>query len=153
MNDLRTHDLNGLEELVTRSHEGAYLAATAVERLAGIEALRNEPARIYTYRLTATTPTINSESSNKLGEWRSFGIINPAAAPFAVVPVYLGIGGGRATAAGQAIPVPASSALVLPVAVEDVEIGADPAGLGAADALIFVLRFKTVQPFFCGDYL
>lgn len=143
-----TTDLDNIAELVTRAHEGSYLAATAVERLAGIEDLRNEPARIYTHELSATTPTILNESGNKLGEWRSVGLINPTA-----VVVFLGIGGARATAAGRAIPVPATSAIVLPLAVEDLEIGADPAGLGGGPVVVFALRFKTVQPFFVGDFV
>lgn len=76
----------------------------------------------------------------------SYGIINPTAAK-----VYLGIAGEAAAPNNNAYVVGPTQAVVLPIAVEQIEVGIDPTDLGANQATIFRLRFLTVQPFFLGS--
>jgi hypothetical protein len=66
--------------------------------------------------------------------------------------VFLGIGGEVATAQGGALEVPARSALVLPTAVQDLELGVDPIAIGGSTATVLLLRFFTVQAFFFGAW-
>ncbi|HWW67313.1 MAG TPA: hypothetical protein VNY83_04965, partial [Solirubrobacterales bacterium] len=77
----------------------------------------------------------------------SYGIYNPVAAG-----VYLGLFGASPSRAGGGFPVPAESALIVPLDVPaQLEIGIDEAELGAGNtATIYVMRFQTVQPFFLG---
>lgn len=75
----------------------------------------------------------------------SIGIVNPTA-----VRIYLGLSGEKAQPGNHAFVVPKEAAMVIPVAVGKLEIGADPTDLGANSATIFRLRFETVQPFFLG---
>jgi hypothetical protein len=74
----------------------------------------------------------------------SIGIVNANAG----VAVWAGLGGLRADA--NALPVPANTAIVFPLAAEDVEIAAVPAPAGRV--LVFVLRFESVQPFYLGRF-
>jgi hypothetical protein len=73
------------------------------------------------------------------------------------VQVYLGIA-GSATGSGEAVPVPPKSGLVLPIAASEFEVGIDPsdatsiAALGTSTAVVFLIRFKAVQPFFFGAW-
>lgn len=102
------------------------------------------PATLSTVTLTAASP-VDEDFGNIEAPARSIGILNPSG-----VTIAAGIGGGSATIAANAVPVPPFGLLVLPVAVAQLEIAADPAELGADAAVIFVLRFKHVQPAFLG---
>lgn len=135
---------------VDRTHEAAVAAQEAAERSCElVEDLHEflshlrEPAELEMLALDATTPIKRSEWA--AGSTRSFGVINPNA-----VTLYLGIGGARAAPNSRALSIGPSSAIILPVYVEDVNVGADPVALGVNTAVLFVLRFKTVQPFFLG---
>jgi hypothetical protein len=103
-----------------------------------------EPAQLKTVLLTAAAP-IAEDLHNTEKPSLSLGILNPNALAVAV-----GLSGGSATLAARAVIVPANSLLVLPVAVAQLEIGADPVALGAGTAVVFLLRFPTVQPAFLG---
>jgi len=75
----------------------------------------------------------------------SYGVINPVE-----VTAYVNFRGGPARA-GNAIPVPPKSALIMPIATPGhVNLGLDQAGLGAETATIYRLRFHRVQAFFLG---
>jgi hypothetical protein len=83
----------------------------------------------------------------------SVGLLNPHN-----LTVYLAMGGGSATLEGEAVPVAPQSALILPVAANAIELGIDPADsdslaiLGSDTAVVFLLRFETVQPFFFSSF-
>jgi hypothetical protein len=104
--------------------------------------LRNKPAEWERIVLTQTNPVY---------EWvgavdaptQSFGLYNPAP-----IPVYLGLGGGTPTIVAGAPSVPPRSLVVLPVSITSIEVGVDPsdqASLAAGDAVLFGMRFATVQ--------
>lgn len=71
---------------------------------------------------------------------KSIGVINPGAAP-----VFVGVGGVSARPGSRAFPVPGAGAVVLPVEAGDLELGCDPAVLGAATAVVYLFRYPTVQ--------
>jgi hypothetical protein len=110
-----------------------------------------EPAQIITLTLTPATPTKFDAGSIERPSL-SLGVLNPNS-----VTVVLGIGGGTASIAAEGIAVGPNQLLVLPVAVAQLEIAAAPADLTAmgatpADqtALVFVFRYRQVQPAFLG---
>lgn len=72
---------------------------------------------------------------------KSLGILNPGSAP-----VYVGVGGISARTTSRAPTCPGGAALVLPVEVHDVEIGCDPATLGANTAVVYLFRYVSLQP-------
>lgn len=101
------------------------------------------PHRLETIVLTAATPR-HGDQAGKVAA--SLGVLNPNP-----IAVRLGLAGGAATAAARALPLPPSSGVVLPIDVQDYELGADdPADLAAGDAVLFVIRFAARQPFFFG---
>jgi hypothetical protein len=120
------------------AQEHAHHTRRAVERLERVMRGLAEPPRFSTHALTAQTPIVRDEVTDAA---LSIGILNPNP-----IPVWVGVAGGSATAAARAPSLPPSSALVLPIAVADLELGADPADLAAGDAVIFLFRFPTVQP-------
>lgn len=124
----------------TQEHSQA--VRQACERIeAWLEAL-SLPAIPRTHALKATDFNQRGEAGHYS---RSIGVYNPSPAT-----VYLGIAGGKATLDARAWSIPGNAALILPISVEDYEIGADPADLPDGDAVVFVLRFEAVQPFFFG---
>ena len=98
------------------------------------------PAQIGIHRLTASKP-IDYDKPSAEARTLSIGIYNPTG-----IKIYMGIGGGTASAAAEAIPSAPKSLLVLPIPVAQLEIGADPADLVAGDAICFTFRWDTVQP-------
>jgi hypothetical protein len=111
------------------------------EHVALLQAMQ-EPPMLTTYTLSVTTPTRRVTPHNDAPAL-SVGIINPSA-----FVVRLGLA-GSATAAARAVPVPAVAAMVIPVAVREFEIGLDdPTILAGATVVVYVLRWRTVQPFF-----
>lgn len=72
---------------------------------------------------------------------KSLGILNPGSAP-----VFIGVGGVSARTTSRAPSCPGGASMVLPVEVHDVEIGCDPAVLGANTAIVYLFRYVTLQP-------
>ena len=68
-------------------------------------------------RLTVTIPR-----QAQIGSGRSFGLLNPTG-----ITVYIAVGGGIAAPNAEAVPVPPTSLLVLPVEVDGVKLR-DPLG-------------------------
>jgi hypothetical protein len=98
----------------------------------------NEPASITTHVLTQTRPrAIDDAHAPAL----SIGVFNPND-----VTIFWGIGGGLAEPGRRAISQPGKSLLVLPVGATSLELGATAADLAAGDAVLFLLRFESVQP-------
>lgn len=96
-----------------------------------------EPARYRVVQLTADAPIITDQAGDT---WASVGILN--ANPYTIL---LGIN-GPASSSGHALPVPANSSLVLPIHVQDLEVGAAPADIALyGTALVHVFRYRTVQ--------
>lgn len=137
----RTQQQTALRELITmRSHSEK--AAESIQELLKAIWAGQEPARLTMQTLTAAAPIARDETG---ADWASVGVINQNA-----VTVMLGIGGIHPTVGSRAISCPPNGALILPVSAGDLELGADPAGLLGGDALVWVLRFRVVQPFFLG---
>jgi hypothetical protein len=124
------------------AQEHAYQTRLAVEQLAELFRRVDTPARLNTVVLTQTEPIKRDETATSS---LSIGVYNPSP-----VKVFWGIAGGKASQDARAPSQPPSSLLVLPVAVEDLELGANAADLAAGDAVLYVLRFDTVQPAFLG---
>jgi hypothetical protein len=101
-----------------------------------------EPGMLTTVSLSSAR-LARSYSSQVDAPTRSVALFNPTA-----VQVYL----------GEAVPVPPKSGLVLPIAASEFEVGIDPsdatsiAALGTSTAVVFLIRFKAVQPFFFGAW-
>jgi hypothetical protein len=109
-----------------------------------LDAMRaaQQPATLETITLDATKP-IEHSAQHRDVPTLSIGVINPTA-----FTLRLGLSGASATPAARGIPVPPTGAIVLPVAVAELEIGLDDAtAVGAATIVIYVLRFRAVQPF------
>jgi hypothetical protein len=104
----------------------------------------NRPAVLKTHRLAASKPIVRDRAGHAD---LSIGVFNPTG-----MTVYLGIGGYPAKPAVETPSLSPRSALILPVSGLDFELGADPNDplLAAGDAIIYSLRFATVQPFFFG---
>lgn len=116
----------------------------AINRLLDMAEIRNRPAVHKSFELTATTPRRTDDVGSPS---LSIAILNPT-----IVVAYLGIGGVSASPGRGAISCPPKGMLVLPLAVDDMEIGVDPAdpNLGGGTAIIHVLRFDSVQQPYLG---
>lgn len=101
------------------------------------------PAEYTVVRLTADRPQRRDDRAHPAS--KSIGLYNPSAAT-----IYLAVGGGEAKPNKNAFSVPPNAAVVLPVAAEDVELGADAAALAGGDAVVFLFRFRAVQALFFG---
>jgi hypothetical protein len=100
----------------------------------------NTPAELRTHTLDAEHNP-RRDNSRVDRECLSIGVLNPTE-----LVIFLGLGGASAAQGARGVPVAPESLLVLPIAVTEIELGADPALLGADTAVIYVLRFETVQP-------
>jgi hypothetical protein len=100
------------------------------------------PAKMEALRLTAANPTRTSDTSSASS---SIALLNPTA-----ITVFIGIGGARAAAGQDSPSCPPRSMIVLPVAALDVEVGVAAADVAAADAVVYLFRFDSVQPAFLG---
>lgn len=105
---------------------------------------RSRPARISgVYRLGTSKPTDRDDSSV---ESPSVGVLNPNP-----VSIYLGIGGVAPRPGQEAIAVPPSAFLVLPLSVASFELGVDVTDPNlTADAVVHVFRFDSVQAAYMG---
>lgn len=131
-----------VEERLDDQRERLESMEELLERIAELDELERRPASIRTIVLTAERPVFRDDVGEGQ-EAMSIGVINPSAAT-----IYLGVGGSAR--AGARVPeVPPRTAIVLPVAAEDLELGADVADLDVA-AVVQLLRFPTPQPFFSG---
>jgi hypothetical protein len=145
--------------MTMQPHEAALHAAQAAQsaaietRDAVLELLeaerhRQTPARWQPLRFTQANP-VQEWSDSVDAPTRSFGIYNPTA-----LPIYVGLGFGSARSNAGAMSVPATSLVILPLAIGTVEVGIDPADAGAlaaGDAVVYGLRFSAVQPACIGD--
>ena len=114
----------------------------AVDYLCELVEPLTEPAQLTTVVLSRAVPVLMADERSV--KTASLGVINPG--DFTIL---LGIGGGRASIAAQAIQVPPQSLVVLPLAAGDVEVGTEDS-LAGGDAVVHLLRYSTVQPAFLG---
>jgi hypothetical protein len=130
-----------LAERLERTHD-ALLAVLGelADHLDGI----NRPA---SRREVVLTALVSRKSDTAAAVSASLGVYNQNN-----LTVYVGVGGEIAMPTGRAIAVPAYAGIVLPFAVQDVEVGALPADLVAGDAVVTLIRFATAQPFFFGAW-
>ena len=129
------------ERLDEAQSELAALRA-AVQYLCELAEPLTEPAQLSTVVLSRAAPVRMADERGV--RTASLGVINPG--DFTIL---LGIGGGRASIAAQAIQVPPQALMVLPLAAGDVEVGTEDS-LAGGDAVVHLLRYSTVQPAFLG---
>ncbi|MGI8412649.1 MAG: hypothetical protein ACR2QA_09180 [Solirubrobacteraceae bacterium] len=128
------------------ARQAAIAARQATDRLLAIAELEQTPPEL---RTVVINPGNNGQyvvTDASRFQAKSIGVYNPGSAP-----VFLGIGGVSATPSSRAPSCPGQAAIVLPVAVEDLELGCDPAVLLAASAVVYVFRYLTVQALMIGD--
>lgn len=133
-------------EAISHAREASIAARQATDMLLEIARLRETPPEL---RTVVINPGNNGQyvvTDASRFQAKSIGVYNPGSAP-----VFLGIGGVSATPASRAPSCPGQAVIVLPVAVEDLELGCDPAVLLAATAVVYVFRYLTVQPLMIGD--
>lgn len=127
-----------VHQLLLTAQANADSVAATLARLERL--LDHRPARLIPISLSATTPRVRDSIQRPS---QSIALLNPSP-----VAVFFDVFGGRADAVPSVPSIPAGSGICLPVAVGDVEIGADPAGLAAGDAVLFLMRFEVVQAFY-----
>lgn len=133
-------------EALAHTREAAIAARQSTDMLLEITLLQQTPPEL---RTIVINPGNNGQyvvTDRSRFQAQSIGVYNPGP-----VPVFLGIGGVSATPASRAPSCPPTAAIVLPVLVEDLELGCDPNLLGAETAVVYVLRYLTVQPLMIGD--
>ncbi len=105
------------------------------------EELRAErtPPNCHPFALSAGTPVQTFENRNAFA---SFTVVNPTD-----VVLYLGIDGTLDARPGNRTPsVPPRSVLTLPIAVERIDLGADPADLASGDVVGWLFLHPTILP-------
>lgn len=131
------------------THHPEDLAAAAlkaeIEELRAIRGLLAREESPWITPIHFAAPQLLQVTDDKGPFALSYGVYNPVSAR-----IYLGLFG--ATPILGAFPVPANSALILPIQVPaELRIGIDAGELGEGNsATIYVFRFKAVQPFYLG---
>jgi hypothetical protein len=125
---------------IAEARLAAELARTAVDDLLELFRRADTPADMVVVTLTAAEPVKLPRAHGK-----SVGILNPTSAP-----VFLGVGGASASAAGRSPSCPAKSAITLPIYANQIEIGANPADVAAGDLTVYAFFFESVQPLSLG---
>ncbi len=115
----------------------------AVDLLRELAEPLGEPAQLTMVALTEAEP-VKMQDERGINT-ASIGILNPSG-----VRVLVGVGGEQASSQARAITVPPESLMVLPVAAGDVELGTEDS-LEEGDAVIYILRYATVQSAFLGS--
>lgn len=130
-----------IAQAVKAMHDHSAHMAQIMERLENLAQLQQAVPEM---RTVVINPANNGAYTTlDQGHWmaKSIGVVNPTS-----VTVYLGVGGGSASATGHAISAGPQSMIVLPVEAKDLELGCDAAALGANTAVVYLFRFQTVQP-------
>jgi hypothetical protein len=128
-------------EAVAALHGSAALLADSTDRLVRFARLTQQAPEM---RTVVINPANNGQYQvMDRSSWaaKSIGILNPGSAP-----VFVGIGGVSARTTSRAPSCPGGAALVLPQEAHDIELGCDPAILGANTAVVYVFRYVTLQP-------
>lgn len=131
------------------AQEHAAHTRETVGRLHELVERQDRPGRLQVLELTQLTP-VRADDVAEIS--RSFAVLN-LGGPLNVpgVDVLVGSQGMRARADAQPFVVPARRALVMPVEADIIEVGVDPATIGAGDRIVvFLIRFSSVQPFYFG---
>lgn len=101
------------------------------------------PPRVTPFVITAGQPVFRDETRHAFA---SFTVVNPT-----TVPIYLGLDGSLDPRPDNRTPsVPAQSLITLPIPVEAIWLGADPALLATGDAVGWLLRHHTILTPFLG---
>jgi hypothetical protein len=129
-------------EVIVTSQQLVKETRAAVNELLQLAKRQQRPAQLREVSLSQQTPKQRDEAGDTA---LSIGIYNPSP-----VTVYSSINGGAAEPGRDSLSFPPTSLTVLPLPVQDLELGADPAALAAGSVTVYVLRFDTVQPAFVG---
>lgn len=133
-------------EVIVTSQQLVKETRAAVNELLQLAKRQQRPAQLRELQLQQGTPKAWDEAGDTA---LSIGFYNPTG-----LRVFTTINGGAPEPGRDSLAIPAQSFVVLPVTVQDIAIGADPADpqLPAAPAwvTIYVLRFDTVQAPFAG---
>ncbi len=137
--DAALERLSEAPELLREMHQ-------LIDRVRSIAQASIEPARMVPVRLGAIANGGKSvQKHDNSDASASIALYNPS-----TVVVYIGVGGGAARPGNNALSVPPGSLAVFPISAGELEVGAAEADLAAGDAVVFLFRFKTVQPAFFG---
>jgi hypothetical protein len=131
------------------AEEHAAHTRETVGRLHELVERQDRPGRLQVLELTQVTP-VRTDDVAEIS--RSFAVLN-LGGPLNVpgVDVLVGSQGMRARVDAQPFVVPARRALVLPIEADIIEVGVDPATIGAGDRIVvFLIRFSSLQPFYFG---
>lgn len=128
-------------EALSGIHGYAFHSAMGARALTRLQLAREENAdyRIYPFNGANDQYWVEDEPQGRPA--KSITVYNPTV-NFAA---YVGLGGVDATSIAGAIPV--SQFLTIPLQVNVIKVGFNPADLGAGTATLFVFRWSTVQPF------
>lgn len=130
-----------IADAVKAMHDASMHMARTLARLEAMAALERETPEMRTVQINPGNNGVYTALDKAAWTAKSIGILNPGS-----VAVYLGIGGASPNAQALAPSCPGSSSLILPVEVEDLQLGCDATSLGTSTALVFIFRFVTVQP-------
>lgn len=139
-------DPKTIADAVRRMHDSALRTEQVIARLERVFELGQEPPDMHTVVLNASGAGAAPYAVTDIAHWeaRSLGILNPT--DFAIA---VGIGGVSVSSNSRAVQCPPQAAMVLPLRVWDIELGS-PANLGATPAVIYVFRYRTLQPLMLG---
>lgn len=133
------------EALLIAAQRTQHTVGQALDELVVLLRRMQRPAGLRQVRLTATSPKAKETNVGDLTA-QSIGIYNPNP-----IVIYTSVDGSIAEPGRGALTIPASCAVVLPVAVTGpLELGAAAADLAAGDAVVWTLRFETAQPLTLG---
>lgn len=128
-------------EALTAMHVSGHQVHQHLHVLTRLLALYRQPPELRTVQINPSNNGNYQTVDEAAWPAKSIGILNPGAAP-----VFVGIGGVSARPNSGAPSCPGNGVLVLPVEAQDLEVGCDPAVLGATTAVVYIFRYVTVQP-------
>lgn len=130
-----------IAEAVNQMHQTGLHMDRVISRLEQLFQLQEQTPEFRAIQIPS--PVNGSYTVTDQSPWiaKSIGILNPSSAA-----VYLGIGGSSPNLQALAPSCPASSSLVLPVEVQNLQLACEEADLGGDTAIIFLFRFVTVEP-------
>jgi hypothetical protein len=138
------HETTALDRMVHTSDELCHAIRELHDYLTGI----TRPAERRLVTLGASAPNSLRKMDQDGRVAASIGFYNPQA-----YSIFVGVGGeipdGSQTGA---IEVPGNTLMVIPVAVQDVELGVKAADVAAGIAIVHLFRFWSLQPAYMGSW-
>lgn len=127
-------------EAIASLHQSSYRLMTASEKLLMLAERGQQAPEMHTVIINPANNGQYQVMDRSPWAAKSIGILNPGSAP-----VFVGVGGISARTTSRAPSCPGGAAMVLPLEAENIELGCDPATLGANTAIVYVFRYVTLQ--------